>query len=305
MENEPVQNLVTGTAAGVKKLRRGLEDLSPLFRRSEPQPVPLTAPLRPAFEVQFLAVCVPDHEGDSFLANAYLASQLVRQTDLFASLVSIAPGFNGTAARTPQDPSPLLELLNPKISRLVLSHQTLWSLTQANPFRREGEPPSSESTVTNPVVVLLDFEPAQFRSLARIAQLLDRVILYVQPEGDSLREAYRMMKTLWNLNREIEFFLLFRGGLGSRDQGEFLFERFSLITSRFLGISTVWLGGLAFPEKKDPAWVPTDEILSFHSGAILSGEGLRRPLSPEKTRFWRWFQKTLQARYPRLAEVKH
>lgn len=303
MENESVQNGVTGPAAGVKKLRRGLEDLSPLFRRPEPQPAALAAPLKASFEVQFLAVCVPDHEGDSFLANAYLASQLVRQTDLFASLVSIAPGFNGTAGRTAQDSFPSLELLNPKISRLVLSHQTLWSLTQANPLRREGENPSSEAPAANPVVVLLDFEPAQFRSLARIAQLLDRVVLYVQPEGDSLREAYRMMKTLWNLNREIDFFLLFRGGLGSRDQGEFLFERFSLITSRFLGISTVWLGGLAFPKKKDPAWVPTDEILSFHSGAILSGEGLARPLSPEKTRFWRWFQKMLQSRPSERAQA--
>ncbi|MBI2166920.1 MAG: hypothetical protein HYU34_01605 [Candidatus Omnitrophica bacterium] len=296
MENHPVQNGVAAPAAGAKKLRRGLEDLSPLFRHTEVQPVPLAVPFRPAFDVQFLAVSVPDHEGDSFLANAYLASQLVRQTDLFASLVSIAPGFNGTAGKTAQDPFPSLELLNPKISRLVLSHQALWSLTQANPLRREGEAPSSETTVTNPVIVLLDFEPAHFRSLARIAQLLDRVVLYVQPEGDSLREAYRTMKTLWNLNREIDFFLLFRDGLGSRDQGEFLFERFSLITSRFLGISTVWLGGLAFPEKKDPVWVPTDEILGFHSGAILSGEGLRRPLSPEKTRFWRWFQKMLQSR---------
>lgn len=280
-----------------KKLKRGLQDLSPLFQQdpspSSPQQAVSGRAMLPSVfsEVQFLAVGVPDHEGDAFLANAYLASQLVRRTPLFASLVSIAPGLHTPAAKVAH-PFPSLELLHPRISRVVLSHQSLWSLTQS---KSQGKPPVVTGSPEGiPQLIFLDFEPSQFRSLRRIAVLVDRLILFIDPQPDSLREAYRMTKIFWHLNPEIEFFLLFRGPAASPKQGEYFFERFSLITSRFLGVSTQWLGDLAFPEKKEARWNAAEAEIGFNPGPVLAGDGLRRPLLPEKAKFWAWFRGILR-----------
>lgn len=278
-----------------RKLKRGLEDLSPLFQYPPPQATQVISPLPVLFDVQFVTVCVPDHEGDAFLANAYLASQVVRQTSLFASLVSLIPGFNSFPAQS-SDSFPSLELLDSRISRLRLSHQELWTFTQNG--RPKNALPISPSRLedSTPFLIFLEFEPAQFRSLARVALLLDRVILFVQPQAESLREAYRLMKVFWNLNHEIEFLLLFRGRVLSLPREEFLFERFSLITSRFLGISPGWLGNLAFPEKNDSSRVVSEESSGFNPESLLSAEGLRRPLAPEKVRFWDELERILRAR---------
>lgn len=271
-----------------KRLKRGLRDLSPLFQRAVPSPV--------AFEVQFLTVCVADHEGDSFLANAYVASQVVRQTSLFASLVSVASPLNGPTPRSPTlSPSP--ELLDSRIFRLPLSHQELWTLTQNGSSLKEGFPRTQAKEDFDPFLIFLDFEPSQFRSLARIALLLDRVVLFVQPQVESLREAYRLMKTFWSLNREIDFLLLFRGHLDAETQRGFFFERFSLITSRFLGISPDWLGELAFPDKDHPSLVSREGSSGLHLEPLLAAEGLRRPLPPEKFRFWSELRKILGTQY--------
>lgn len=281
--------------AASKKLKRGLEDISPLFQPPSTQPSEVTASRLALFDIQFLAVCVPDHEGDAFLANAYLASQVVRRANLFASLVSIAPGFNVSVSKS-LDPLPSLELLDSRISRVRLSHQELWTLTQTRASRNSSQGPKESRS---PLVVFLEFEPAQFRSLARLALLLDRVVLYVQPEVESLREAYRLIKIFWSLNREIEFFLLFRGGFPSQAQEAFLFERFSLITSRFIGISSGWLGNLAFPDKNDRSRAASDGDAGFNPEPILSAEGLRRPLSPEKVRFRDELLKIFESRFSR------
>ena len=293
-------------SGNLKKLIRGLEDLSPLFQSVRP-PAPaetVSAPPlpRPSFGIQFTTVCCPDHEGDSFLANAYLASELARQATLFASIVSIAPGYNTHRSKF-ENQFPSLELLNPRISRLVLSHQMLWNLTQGNGALRPLEKFSEAAPKETSHLVLLDFEPSHFRSLARISLLIDRMIFFVQPTGDGLREAYRMMKVFWNLNRQMDFFLLFRGRTApSRLQG-FFFERFSLITSRFLGFSPAWLGSLAFPEKKASAWPISEASQEFHAVPLLSGEGLHRPLSPEKIRFWNWFTEMFKNRYSERKNV--
>ncbi len=288
--------------SGVKKLKRGLQDLSSLFQDPAPQTLLCRPPLQALFEVQFLTVCVPDHEGDAFLANAFFASELVRQVNLAASLVSITPGHHRSPLRA-SEPFPSLELLNSKISRLVLSHQSLWSFTESKGPLPEGRLSVAEGATSLPSLIFLDFEPSQFRSLARIARLLDRMVLFSPADGDSLQEAYRMMKIFWHLNREIEFFLLFRGPSSSPREREFFFERFSLITSRFLGLSPAWLGGLAFPEKRERSWVSQEDPLDFNPAPVLSSEGLARPLSPEKRLFWSWFQNTFQGREPRGLHV--
>jgi len=280
-----------------KKLKRGLHDLSPLFGSVPSVSLePSTAHLRPIpFDVQFLTVCIPDHEGDAFLANAYFASQMVKRSSLSASLISIAPGMNTLPAKT-SDPFSALEHLDSRISRLRLSHQELWSFTQ-NGSSKESRPDLAVSThkETDGVLVFLDFEPSQFRSLSRISLLLDRVIFFLQPEVESLREAYRLMKVFWHLNREIDFFLLFREEGFEPAREEYLFEQFSLITSRFLSLSSRWLGYLAFPERKGSG-TGEEEGLRFQAEVILNAEELHRPLSPEKNRFWQGLREIFQGR---------
>lgn len=282
-----------------KKLKRGLEDLSPLFR-SQPESAMTAVPTAPAtmetpFEVEFLAVCTPDQEGDAFLANAYVASQVLSQSPLRASLVSIAPGFNALPARSPAS-FPSFELLNLNLSRISVSHQELWSFMSRTSSGRQDRSSSTSSLGSPSTLVFLEFEPAQFHSLARIALLLDRIILFVQPQAESLREAYRLIKVFWHLNREIEFSLLFRALGSSGREEEFLFERFSLIASRFLGISTGWLGNLSFPGNKNLSSQGEEKSLGFNPEPLLTCEGLRRPLAPEKNRFWNVLGKILERR---------
>ena len=279
-----------------KKLKRGLQDISPLFQIPVPS-IPDAIPSVPDFfdPVQFVTVCVPDHEGDAFFANAYLASQVVRRTPFFASLVSIAPGFNALPSQS-TDPFPSLEFLDPRISRLALSHQELWTFSQNGPPGNGSKTPRPADSLP-PCLVFLEFEPAHFRSLARIALLLDRVILFVQPLAESLRETYRLIKIFWSYNRQIQFFLLFRGKTSSERLEEFLFERFSLITSRFLGLYPEWLGDLDFSEKSDRLPLGSGSSPGFNPEALLSREGLPRPLSPEKNRFWQELQGALRTQF--------
>lgn len=288
-----------------KKLKRGLQDLSPLFQTAAQANTdkPVSSGPHP-FEVQFLTVCIPDHEGDAFLVNAYVASQIVRSSNLFASLISIAPGMSALPPKT-NGALGHLELLNSRISRLGLSHQELWSLTKNIDSEENGVYPESKTSDPSDLLIFLEFEPAHFRSLARIALLLDRLILFVPPEVESLREAYRLCKIFSSLNRDIEFFLLFqeRDSLAAREA--FLFERFSLITSRFLGASPRWLGNLSFPEKSGEPGKISEDGFRFNVEPLLSADGLKRPLTPEKNRFWRHYQEILHNRTHDELTPKH
>lgn len=267
-----------------KRLKRGLEDLSPLFQSPVPE-IPEKITLPSLFDVQFVSVSVPDHEGDALIANAALASHLVRQTHLQASLISIAPGADFFSRESLESP-PSLELLDSRISRFHLSHQQLWSLTQKGPNENSVPSLTRSEQEKKGRFIFLEFEPSRFQTLSRIALLLDRVILSPEPRVESLQETYRLMKILWNLNREIEFFLLFRGADTSESHEEFLFERFSLATSRFLGTTVGWLGSFTFSPRED---------LRFHPEPLLALEGLTRPLAPEKSRLWH----ALQEKFPR------
>lgn len=279
-----------------KKLKRGLQDISPLFQSTAPvitqnsQNISHVIASPPVlFDVQFVSVCVPDHAGDSFLANARLASEIVRRTDLSTHLVSIVPGVNALRVKS-QAAFPAFEFLNPRIARLTLSHQELWSFSREGPMRLDSK------NGIQPFLAFLEFEPAQFRSLARIAMLLDRVILYVLPDPMSLREAYRLVKNLWSYNPEIEYELLFRTKAPTQKQEEFLFERFSLIVSRFLGLCPDWLGDLPFQNKNDFPLDSSGNTMGFDPEPLLSAEGLQRPLSPEKSRFWLELQNRFRKR---------
>lgn len=284
-----------------KKLKRGLHDLSPLFQGSQAVSVSETtvpAVLHPAFGVEFIAVCVPERSGDSYLANAYVASQLALRAEIRIPLVSILPGFNTLPAKR-GEAFPSIELLSSQIFRLRLSHQELWSMSQ-NGTTRNGLHTKTASTLEKgSYAVFFDFEPTQFRSLARIALLLDRLILFVEPQAESLQEAYRLLKVFWNYNREIEFLLLFRGQSVGHGLDEFLFERFSLIASRFLGVSMGWLGDLNDTGKGIERYLSDGSAASrFNPEPLMMGEGLSRPLSPEKNRFWQGLQKILERRMP-------
>lgn len=275
-----------------KRLKRGLEDLSPLFQSPPSATFEKPHSRSLSLDVQFLAVCVPDHEGDAFLANAYLASQIVRHSDLSASLISIVPGMNRFLGRA-LGSFPSLELLNPRLSRLILSHRELWGFIQEGGNGNETSPSSTKGNRSG-LLLFLEFEPFHFRSLARIALLLDRVVFFVQHEVESLREAYRWIKVIWNFNREVEFFIVFRDHASTGAREEFLYQRFSLINSRFLGISPVWLGDLAFPEKDGGGKGPAGEVTRFNLNPLLAPEGLHRPLSPEKNRFWHHLREILE-----------
>lgn len=101
-------------------------------------------------------------------------------------------------------------------------------------------------------VIFLDFDERASLFLRSALPLLDRWIFSVPPTVDGIMEAYRMMKgTRGVAPAMLQYCLVFEGDGREREADELLFEKFSSLLSRKLGINLVWLGYVAEPEQKD------------------------------------------------------
>jgi len=228
-----------------KKLKRGLKDISPLFQgasKKTPQvakPVDATPVIELANEplgTQCLAVFSPEILGDSLLLSTFLASKLAT----FQRPCSIL-SLNTMAARKQfgNEHSVQSESYGKHIRRLSLSWDEFESLND-QPVSRVTQPEKSH-------LLFVEFEHSQLPYVEKVIPILDKWIVLVKPSLESISEAYKMMKAAIPLNRHLEFYMLFSGS--SRDpRCEMLFERFSELCARRLGIDLMWLGCLDFSQ---------------------------------------------------------
>lgn len=223
-----------------RKLKRGLKDLSPLFQKRAPVPKPLVeASAEPVGvaggnQVEVLSVFSPDFSEESFFWNTYLAAQLACERSP-ASIFSILSRFsvhrrdNRSIERRIKK-----EVLGPYLERFSLSmaqFDRIITHFRALP-KTDGH---------GPHFIFLDFEYYHIPYLEKIIPVMDKWILVLPPTFEGLSEGYKMMKAVYGLNSRLEFFLIFQGYLSSKKAG-YLFERFSQLAARQLGVALHWLG---------------------------------------------------------------
>ena len=219
-----------------RRLKRGLKDISPLFEIAEKaNPPALLGSGQGGF--QCLSVFSPDFPGDSLFLNACIASRIAA-SDHACSILSIA-------SRAQLSPAPSAsrifrnESYGSQIRRFILSWDQLETVWHSSVPR--GIVPSSSLQF-----LFLDFEYFHPLYFQRLVPILDQGIIFVQPTIESLTEAYKMIKATVSLNPRLEYSLLFDGSPAD-PRGSILFEGFSEIVAKMLGISLVWLGSLHLP----------------------------------------------------------
>ena len=89
--------------------------------------------------------------------------------------------------------------------------------------------------------VFLDFEYRHLLHCEQAVSLLDKWVLLLKPEAESLTEGYKMMKAGLSIHPELEFCIAL-SGKADEAKGELIFERFSGFAEKNLNLSLGWLG---------------------------------------------------------------
>ncbi len=232
-----------------RRLKRGLKDISPLFQSEAAGPVQT---LEPSLEI--VSVFSPDRPHDPLFFNRYLASQLTGAGQP-CSILSIRSKPAADASVRSVTWEEFREICRRPLHR-SLSDQ----------FNR---------------AIFLDFDYARESYVEKIMPLLNKWVVVLELSMESLNEAYKMMKGIAPLNRHLQLFVLFAGE-APMNRAELLFERFSEMVSRRLGLDLVWLGSV--PVR------PNGYPLSEAARETLLAKPAGRFDSPEKISLARFFQ---------------
>ena len=92
-------------------------------------------------------------------------------------------------------------------------------------------------------VFFFDFDYDDPRCFEKVIPVLDKWVLFVKPEQESLAEAYKFIKASIPLSQHLEYFILINEAAPGNKGGP-LFERFSEMASRRLGITLHGLGSM-------------------------------------------------------------
>ncbi len=256
-----------------KKLKRGLEDLSPLF-----QEAPITAAAEQSLIADplslqgstggILALCRGDET--NFNAGLSLAQEFFpNENDAF--LVSIQEERGRLLPK--QKRSFSLRRAGAGLYHYHFSWEEFNHLIQSSSpgkFFRAG---LSKNVILN--FNLHDNLPSE-----NLMPLLDKCIFWVQPCFESLSEIYKNMKLSVVFNHGLECYLVYDGN--PRDaRGGFIFETLAEISAKQLGVNLIWLGtATAAPEG--------EELLCDLKLEHLWLKPIERTLSPEKLQLLRF-----------------
>ena len=223
-----------------RKLKRGLKDVSHLFE-SPGLAQPACSPPDISSSnsgIQCWSLFSPDAPEESGLLNAYLASQLDSRVRSVSLVSFVSPdGASASAA-----PKPGSFHSNP-MKRLSLP----WA--QFETLRGQVSRRSFKHSATQ--VLLLDCDYRRMPYFEKMMPMLDKWILLLQPTLESLTESYKRIKVSQVLNNRLEYFLLSSCLPGDEKSG-LLFEQFSALVARRLGVHLIWLGNLCFSKGTEP-----------------------------------------------------
>jgi hypothetical protein len=235
-----------------KKLIRGLRDISPLFCGGSQE-----IPAHRSPEIQTLAVSSPGHDGDSLLLNTFFASRIASQ-DKACSLLSILSRSTQTPSKSGSD---MPEPFGNHLERYRLYWDEFRDLVSTPPSHRMDGVLQSQD-------IFLDFEYRHLLHFERTVGLLDKWVLLLRPDPESLTEGYKMMKVGLALNPQLEFYITL-SGRAEGAKGEMIFERFSDFAFKHLDVHLGWLGwlDLADPDRHFSAALHTELLRYQHWNA--------------------------------------
>lgn len=224
-----------------RKLKRRLKDISPLFSREKEEGEKGILVESSESSIQILSVFSPGLSGDSLFLNTYLASQLA-SLEKPCTILSIHSRYierSRESGNTNLHGPTAQESLGVHLKRYTLSWDEFEQVWQRPLAPRPVSPRMTQ-------ILFLDFEQSQAPCFEKVVPILDKWILYMQPTLESMGEAYKMMKAAVSLNVHLEYFLLF-AGKPTDARGDCLYEQFSEMAARRLGVSLNWLGSLHLP----------------------------------------------------------
>jgi len=245
-----------------RKLKRGLRDISQLFRsKSERAPAKSEPSLPRASKI--VSVISPNNPGDSLFLNTFLASQ-VEPFQYQCLIVSIS-----------LDESRVSDF-STATERTVIS----WNQFLSYCHKGISENMSHEQ---NAALVFIDFEYTHVPEMEKVINLVDKLVILLRPTFESFKEAYKAIKATYYFNREIEYYVIFEGA-SDDPRGTVILEKLSEMASQYLGVQLIWLGSIHFSEG-------TRRLKSTLAMEHLFIDSMRKMNPPEKICFLNSLQK--------------
>ncbi|MSR77555.1 MAG: hypothetical protein EXS63_04950 [Candidatus Omnitrophica bacterium] len=228
-----------------RKLQRGLKDISQLFnpsKSSKPEKAPEASNAAYAIKsedgsISCLAIFHPVQPSESRLYCALAASSMA-SPDRPCTIVSLG-----------KSPQPLTES-----NRFSSRFQRVSCSWDQGRFLHYLETEVSESLRQSAKVqlIFLDFQEDIFGEYVNLIKMLDHWIFILQPTSESILECYRHLKRMSSLRLPLSYGFFYEGDR-SDPRGEILFDKFSLLVSRHLGLTLTWWGyGMLPKEGREP-----------------------------------------------------
>lgn len=222
----------------IKKLKRGLEDVSPIFQQASGSPLSVNPgeDLGQNGAVEWVGV----YSAAQAHADRYLAAFLASQFQLHRIHASVlAFQFEERSEATAGGGDSAYKSDNIRCDSVEWNRfLNLWAMTPDMHYAKDKKRQ----------LVFIDSDLMCPFKFERVVPLLDKWILHVQANTESILECYRAVKRSISLNAHIEHYFMFDGKENDK-RGEFLFEHLGGLMAQNLGIQLTWLGHLNLPQK--------------------------------------------------------
>lgn len=205
-----------------RRLKRGLKDISPLFdQESKEENKQIYVPSKMSKPLKTLSVYDPRHGFSSLPLNTFFASFLKTL------------GHESVVVTLREDHKSLSGVGGPSdVKRFIINHQQFQTICRSDSGKGENLSGS---------VLFFDFNPMNPVHFKTVLPVLDQWIFSLTPDFESLAEAYKVMKAAIPVNPNLEYFVMYEGPQNESKEA-LLFERFSELVSRRLGVGINWLG---------------------------------------------------------------
>lgn len=213
-----------------RKLKRGLRDISPLFSASS---APQTAyPPRVIKEViedkpvlQLVSVFHPRYQKNSQILDFWMARHIVRAGCQTAVLSLTADSQTDVSREHP-------------VFQEGIAHKNM----NLSDFDKVCASSAKASALPQSSLLFLNFSWLQAAFFRKVIPVLDKTVMWINADLEMLTESYRQLKWMARQSSKTEFCIAFDGSSGA-ENGSVVFEKFSEMASRNLGIDLRWLGG--------------------------------------------------------------
>lgn len=215
-----------------KKLKRGLKDVSSLFQEA-PAPLPTSVTPRvfslPA-EPQKIGLWTGQQAERLHVFDVF--SGLLQKEGLSSTRIKIR-SESQDRQRTSLDDSPAIKSCTMTLEQFeIICH---------NGFKAVEELEEN--------ILWVDFDGECPWQAQRVMAMLHKWILVVKPDLESLSEAYRLIKKSHQIHKRADYYMI--SEIEDSSRAGLLYERFSAMISKHLGLPLNWLGWKQIGFKED------------------------------------------------------